>query len=243
MKSTCSACPVADVICRTIELGLTIEGALVSEDDITVIQARPVEAVPFCPTCGAEGVLRDHVTRELTDLPVASHPLHVRLPRYRCPGEQCSRVIFQHQLECAEVEQTTNRCTRSCSSGIDKMSVKAVAAALGLGWDLISVLRSPAFARWCRQPAPGRVSPRRRRALGPMSADGQGDLHNDLVDLTPLSRHRPHACWTAARAGRKGAGHLAEGTPRCSRQHQVVTMDGFTGYPPPPLLNCQTRSP
>ena len=45
MKSTCSACPVADVICRTIELGLTIEGALVSEDDITVIQARTPETL------------------------------------------------------------------------------------------------------------------------------------------------------------------------------------------------------
>src|SRR5699024_1672865 len=145
MKSTCSACPVADVICRTIELGLTIEGALVSEDDITVIQARPVEAVPFCPTCGAEGVLRDHVTRELTDLPVASHParLHVRLPRYRCPGEQCSQVIFQHRLECAEVgAKTTNRCTRWILQrlAIDKMSVKAVADELGLGWDLVNRL-------------------------------------------------------------------------------------------------------
>src|SRR5690625_2446123 len=100
MKSTCSSCPVADVICRTLELGLTIEGALVSEGDITVIQARPVEVLPFCPTCGAEGVLRDHVTRELTDLPVAGHParLHVRLPRYRCPGARCSQGILQRRL-------------------------------------------------------------------------------------------------------------------------------------------------
>src|SRR5699024_5235904 len=71
MKSTCSSCPVADVICRTIELGLTIEGAFIGEGDITIIQARPIEALPFCPKCGAEGVLRDHITRELTDLPVA----------------------------------------------------------------------------------------------------------------------------------------------------------------------------
>ena len=42
MKSTCSSCPVADVICRTTELGLTIEGAFIDEGDVTVIRARPV---------------------------------------------------------------------------------------------------------------------------------------------------------------------------------------------------------
>src|SRR5690625_1637431 len=115
MKSTCSSCPVADVICRTIELGLTIEGARIGEGDVTVIQARPVEVLPFCPRCGAEGALRDHVTRELTDLPVAGHPsrLHVRLPRYRCVGEQCPQQLFQHRLERAEAgAKTPNRAPR-----------------------------------------------------------------------------------------------------------------------------------
>src|SRR5699024_11243679 len=53
MKSTCSSCPVADVICRTVELGLTIEGAFIGEGDITVIRARPIEVLPFSPACGA----------------------------------------------------------------------------------------------------------------------------------------------------------------------------------------------
>lgn len=145
MKSTCSSCPVADVICRTVELGLTITNAFVGDGDVTVIQARPVEVLPFCPTCGAEGVLRDHVTRELTDLPVAGHParLHVRLPRYRCTGEQCPQSIFQQRLECAEPgAKTTKRCTKWILQrlAIDKMSVKAVAKALGLGWDLVNRL-------------------------------------------------------------------------------------------------------
>ena len=145
MKSTCSSCPVADVICRTIELGLTIEGALIGEGDITIIHARPTETVPFCPKCGAEGVLRDHVVRELTDLPVADHPsrLQVRLPRYLCVGEQCPQVIFQHRLECAAVgAKTTNRCTKCILQkfSLAKMSVKAVADELGLGWDLVNRL-------------------------------------------------------------------------------------------------------
>src|SRR5699024_11765234 len=102
-------------VCSSDLLGLTIEGAFIGEGDITIIQARPIEAIPFCPKCGAEGVLRDHITRELTDLPVAGHPsrLHVRLPRYRCVGERCPQQIFQHRLECAEVgAKTTNRCTK-----------------------------------------------------------------------------------------------------------------------------------
>src|SRR5690625_6330704 len=145
MKSTCSSCPVADVICRTTELGLTIEGALVDEGDITIIQARPVEVLPFCPSCGAEGVLRDHVARELTDLPVAGHPsrLHVRLPRFLCVGEQCPQQILQHRLECAKVgAKTTNRCIRWILQKLTtaKMSVKAVADELALGWDLVNRL-------------------------------------------------------------------------------------------------------
>src|SRR5699024_11413227 len=109
MKSTCSSCPVADVICRTVELGLTIEGAFIGEGDITVIRARPIEVLPFCPACGAEGVLRDHVTRELTDLRVGGHScrLHVRLPRFRCGGEECPRSIFQQRLEGGEPRAKT----------------------------------------------------------------------------------------------------------------------------------------
>ena len=83
--------------------------------------------------------------RDLTDLPVAGHPsrLHVRLPRYRCTGEQCPQVIFQQRLECAEPGgKTTKRCTRWTLQrlAIAKMSVKAVADELGLGWDLVNRL-------------------------------------------------------------------------------------------------------
>jgi len=107
MNSTCSSCPVADAICRMIEVVLTIAGALDGEGDAITIQARPLEVLPFCPTCGAEGVLRDHVVGELTDLPVAGRPcrLQVRLPRYQCAGERCPQ----------QTSKTTNRCTRgSC---------------------------------------------------------------------------------------------------------------------------------
>ena len=242
MKSTCSACPVADVICRTIELGLTIEGALVSEDDITVIQARPVEAVPFCPTCGAEGVLRDHVTRVLTDLPVAGHParLHVRLPRYRCPGEQCSQVIFQHRLECAEVgAKTTNRCTRWILQrlAIDKMSVKAVAAALGLGWDLINRLaltriRSLVYDNPTHLDGV-RVLGVDEHCWSHVRGPGKETYATILVDLTPVIEGTGPSRLLDVRPGRSKkvlATWLKERTQVFRDNIEVVTMDGFTGY-------------
>ena len=115
---TPAGCRVADVICRTIELGLSITGAQIGADDRTIIEARPVQVLGFCPGCGAEGRLRDHVIRELTDIPVAGHPtrLHVRVPRFVCIGPECPRKVFQAQLEAAEAgAKTTRRCRNSCA--------------------------------------------------------------------------------------------------------------------------------
>ena len=53
---------VADTICRTVELGLTITGAAINET-VTHIDCRPVEYDPTCPSCGQPGRLRDHVER------------------------------------------------------------------------------------------------------------------------------------------------------------------------------------
>src|SRR5699024_12403801 len=36
-----AGCPVADVICRTLELGVFITGARVAEGEVTVIEASP----------------------------------------------------------------------------------------------------------------------------------------------------------------------------------------------------------
>lgn len=96
MEATSCCCPVADVICRTLELGLSITGARVDEHDRTVIEARPTDTEGFCPSCGAQGVLRDHVVRELVDVPVAGHPsrLRVRVGRFRCLHEECGTRIF-----------------------------------------------------------------------------------------------------------------------------------------------------
>lgn len=67
---------------------MNITGASIAEGDVTIIEAVPRQALGFCPRCGAEGRLRDHVVRELTDIPIAGHPtrLRVRLPSVPVPG-------------------------------------------------------------------------------------------------------------------------------------------------------------
>ena len=71
----------ADTMCRTVELGVCITGAT-NAGDFTIIHADPVAVCSACPECGHDGKLRDHVTRELVDLPVVGFPtrLHVRVP-------------------------------------------------------------------------------------------------------------------------------------------------------------------
>ncbi|MGV3113554.1 ISL3 family transposase, partial [Corynebacterium freneyi] len=56
---------VADTICRTAELGLTITDAA-DAGEFTVISARPIDSCDKCPGCGHTGRLRDHVVRRLT---------------------------------------------------------------------------------------------------------------------------------------------------------------------------------
>ena len=87
---------VADTICRTAELGLTITDAA-DAGEFTVINACPVEVCDKCPGCGHTGRLRDHVVRRLTDLPVVVFPtrLHVRVPRFQCLNQGYSQRIYQ----------------------------------------------------------------------------------------------------------------------------------------------------
>ena len=87
---------IADTIVRTVEFGVTITDAAV-DGETTVVWCDLLASGPGrCPGCGTVGIYRDRVERRLTDLPVAGHPmqLRVRVPRYRCPRPGCERVIF-----------------------------------------------------------------------------------------------------------------------------------------------------
>ena len=79
---------VADTICRTVELGLSIDNAA-DAGDVTHLYCHPVSFDLNCPGCGHACQVRDHVERRLTDLPIVGHPsvLHVRVPRLACGNE------------------------------------------------------------------------------------------------------------------------------------------------------------
>ncbi|MFC7415469.1 ISL3 family transposase, partial [Gordonia phosphorivorans] len=65
---------VADTICRTVELGVTITGAAVGADDRTHIFCEVLDPDRRCPDCNMAGQPRDRVVRVLTDTPAAGHP-------------------------------------------------------------------------------------------------------------------------------------------------------------------------
>ncbi len=142
---------------RTIELGVTITGAAIA-DELTWIDCRPVEHDPICPRCGQAGQLRDHVERVLTDLPVVGHPtrLRMRLPRFICGNDGCSVMIFrQHTGGVAAAKaSTTRRCARWILQrlAIDKMSVAAIAKALGLSCDTANTWLANSPVSWRSAP-------------------------------------------------------------------------------------------
>lgn len=233
---------VADTICRTAEIGLTITGAA-DAGNITIIDATPVSASNTCPDCAQSGKLRDHVLRRLVDLPVVGFPtrLHVRVPRFTCTNPTCSRKIFQATLSCADDgAKLTHRVTRWILQrlAIDRMSVAATAKALGIGWELVNTVAVTA-ARSMVYADPSHLAGVRvlgvdehvwkhtRRPGEPSS------MVTVLVDLTPLTDGAGPARLIDMRPGRSAdvlKTWLGERDPDFRAGVQVVTMDGFTGY-------------
>ncbi len=233
---------VADTICRTAEIGLTITGAA-DAGNITIIDATPVAVATTCPECGHPGTKRDHVVRTLVDLPVVGFPtrLHVRVPRFLCTMASCPRKIFQASLACADDRsKLTHRVTRWVLQrlAIDRMSVAATATALGVGWELVNQVALDA----CRQLVYDDASHLDGvRILGVdehvwkhTRKPGQpSNLVTILVDLTPLVDGRGPARLLDIRPGRSAdvlRTWLQERDPSFRKQVQIVTMDGFTGY-------------
>ena len=233
---------VADTICRTAEIGLTITGAA-DAGTFTIIDAAPVAVEGHCPDCTQPGKLRDHTVRRLVDLPVVGFPtrLHVRVPRFTCTNQQCRRKIFQASLNCAnDGAKLTHRVTGWILQrlAIDRMSVAATAKALGVGWELVNQVAVDA----CRQLVYD--NPAHLDGVRILGVDehvwkhtrkpGQpSNLVTILVDLTPLADGRGPARLLDIRPGRSAdvlRTWLQERDPGFRSQVQVVTMDGFTGY-------------
>ncbi|MCW2687765.1 MAG: family transposase [Mycobacterium sp.] len=196
--SKATACPpsvVADTIMRTIELGVTITDAAVDEE-VTTVFCAPVARDPRCPDCGREGRYRDTITRPLTDLRVAGYPLVLRVavPRYRCVTLDCGRVVFCQGLGklAAPRSATTRRCARYVLRRlmIDRTTVSAIAAELGVSWHTVNSIAMRATADLVAAAGPDRLAgvkvigidehrwaPRRRGTDGFVTV---------IIDLTPV---------------------------------------------------------
>ena len=100
MLNATFATPDLDRFCLLDRLGLTVTGQHVA-DDHTVLACRvaepddPVERDCWCHRCGAEGIARGTVMRELAHVPNGWRPtiLQVRVRRYGCAG--CGHVWRQ----------------------------------------------------------------------------------------------------------------------------------------------------
>ena len=227
---------------RTIELGVTITDAAVDEKTTTIF-CSPVTRDPRCPNCGREGRYRDTVTRPLTDLPVAGYPLvlQVAVPRYRCLTAECGRVVFNQDLGklAAPRSSTTRRCARYVLRRlmIDRTTISAIAAELGVSWHTVSTIAMRATADLIAAAGPDRLAgvrvigvdehrwaPRRRGTEGFVTL---------IIDLTPTRDQTGPARLLDMVPGRSAAAlatWLAAQTPTFREQVEVVAMDGFGGY-------------
>ncbi len=233
---------VADTICRTVELGVTITGAAIGEK-ISHIDCRPVEYDPTCPSCGQLGLLRDHVQRVLTDLPVVGHPtrLHLRLPRFTCDNDSCPVTVFRQRIGrvAAPKASTTRRTTRWILERLafDKMSVAAVAKALDRSWDVVNSL-ALSTVRELAYNQPGHLD--RVRVLGVdehkwkhVRGQGDPDFVTVIVDLTPVIDGTGPARLLDMVAGRSAAvlsTWLGARDQVFRDRIKIVSMDGFAGY-------------
>ncbi|MEE2031266.1 hypothetical protein [Rhodococcus chondri] len=64
---------------RTIELGVTITDVALDNEITVVFHDLLVDGPDRCPRCGNLGRYRDTIVRSVTDLPVAGHPLQLRV--------------------------------------------------------------------------------------------------------------------------------------------------------------------
>ncbi|QTI67932.1 ISL3 family transposase [Gordonia polyisoprenivorans] len=233
---------IADTICRTIELGVTITDAAIDGEDRTHLFCQLLDPKDRCPACERPGRLRDHVDLELADLPIVGHPtrLHVQVPRHTCVNAACATSVFRADLTsiAAPRAQVTRRTTtwimRAMISG--KMSVKAVAAAVGLSWNTVNTLALAAVKRLAA--APARLAG--VRVLGVdehkwkhVRGKGDSSFVTVLVDLTPIVDGTGPARLLDMVAGRSKAAlkdWLGARDQGFRDRIRVVTMDGFTGY-------------
>jgi transposase len=228
---------------RTVELGVTITDAALDRDTTVVFCVLITAGPGRCPGCDIVGTYRDTVERRVTDVPVAGHPLQlrVRVPRYRCTNPGCAREVFCHDSDrLARPGRTT---TRRCADYVlrrlilDRATVAAVARELGRSWDTVNGIaveatQSLLLTDTTRFDGVAVIGVDEHRWAHTRHAAGDGFV-TVIVDLTPVVTGTGRARLLDLVAGRSSAAltsWLAARDKAFRDRVEVVAMDGFGGY-------------
>jgi transposase len=242
-RTSTSVCVVADTIVRTVELGVTITNAALNGDTTVVFCDLITTGPGRCPGCDSVGSYRDTVERRVSDVPVAGHPmqLRVRVPRYRCTNTACAREVFCHDSDrLARAGRTT---TRRCANYVlrrlilDRATVAVVARELGRSWDTVNGIAVEATTNLLitdttRLDEVAVIGVDEHRWAHTRHAAGDGYV-TVIVDLTAVVAGTGQARLLDLVPGRSAAAlasWLADRDQAFRDSVEVVAMDGFGGY-------------
>ncbi|MEU7819160.1 ISL3 family transposase [Pseudonocardia sp. NPDC049154] len=227
-----------------MELGVRITDAAVAGETTVLWCDLLTDGPGACPGCGLVGVYRDSVERRVSDVPVVGHPmqLRVRVPRYRCVHDGCTREIFAHDT--SKLARPGASTTRRCGEyvlrrlAIDKATVAAVARELGRSWNTVNTVAVAATEALLLSAGPARldgvavIGVDEHRWAHVVGADGGGFV-TVITDLTDVVAGRGRARLLDLVPGRSAEAlrtWLQAREPSFREQVRVVAMDGFGGY-------------
>jgi transposase len=229
--------PDLSSFCRLDGLGLVVTGQRL-QPERAVLACRVVADDPWCRRCGAEGQVRDSVTRRLAHEPSGWRPttLVVTLRRYRC--QACAHVWRQDMGAAAGPREGLSRRALAWALEalvVGHLSIARIAGALGVSWGTANdaVLEE---GRRVLISDPGRFDG--VRAIGVdehvWRHTRRGDKYVTVViDLTPVRDGTGPARLLDMVEGRSKAvfaAWLAARPKQWRDQVEVVAMDGFTGF-------------
>ena len=239
MPNATFACPDLTTFCRLDDLGLEAVGQRL-EPDRAVLECRVVNSDEdrWCRRCGAEGVLRDTVTRRLAHEPFGHRPttLLVRVRRFRCAW--CQRTWRQDtSAAAAPRSKISHGGLRWALSGIvvDHLSISRIAAGLKVSWNTANTAVLDEGRRVLID------DPTRFHGVRVLGVDEHvwrhtrfGDKYvTVIIDLTPARDKSGPARLLDMVEGRSKAvfKQWLAGRPKAWRDNiEVVAMDGFTGF-------------
>ncbi len=223
--------------CNLDELGLTAIGQRFEPGKV-VLECRVNEPDPWCRRCGAEGTLRDTVTRRLAHVPFGHRAttLQIRVRRYRC--DWCRKVWREDTSMAAPVRAKITRAALRWALEavvIDHLTVSRTAANLGVSWHTANTAILTAGKQQLLD------DPARFDGVTVIGVDEHvwrhtryGDKYvTVIIDLTPVREKRGPARLLDMMSGRSKqvfSRWLSERTQAWRDGIEVVAMDGFTGF-------------